>query len=302
MTLFSSLITIFLVIFLGIFFHKKEIFSKAQIEGLEQLLFNLVVPSYLFTTAYQNDLSTLLNMQYIVSYLMSFGLISLIVVLVVGWKLSPVSVYMRILASGYVNAGTYGLSVISILLKDPTAAIIGNMIQVVMIQPIFIVCLNALKHKEKSLARKLMIVITTPLILMPLIGIFFNYLQVKLPLPLVNAVVQMGKGAPGLALFVFGLTLGAVKITKECLKVDLVSIVLAKNLIHPLIAIGVAYFMKLEPYWSYSLVIAASAPTALVVYRISKQFSVDEEMIKKAVALSSIISLISLIAIVLIIG
>jgi hypothetical protein len=40
---------------------------------------------------------------------------------------------MRILAASYVNAAIYTLPVITILLKDSTAAIIGNIIQVIII-------------------------------------------------------------------------------------------------------------------------------------------------------------------------
>lgn len=206
---------------------------------------------------------------------------------------------MRILAAGYVNAAIYALPVITILLKDPTAAIIGNMLQVIIIQPILLVVCNALKHKEKSLSKKIFSTVTAPHIIMPIMGISLNYLQIGLPLPIVDAISQIGYGASSLALFAFGLTLGATKITSKCLQFDLLSVVLAKNLLHPLIAICVGYFMQLEGYWLNSLIIAASAPTAFIVYLISKQFAAEEELVKKTIALSAIVSTISLIFITL---
>jgi predicted permease len=302
MTLFSPLITIFFVILVGVFCYKKEIFNKTQIDGFELLLFKIIMPSYLFAASYKNDLSTLLNTEYIAAYLLTFGILALIVTVLFIKNLSTIAVCMRILAASYVNAAIYTLPVITILLKDPTAAIIGNIIQVIIIQPIFIILLNTLKHKEKSLIKKIVSVITTPLIIMPIIGILLNYLKVALPIPIVDAISQIGSGASGLALFAFGLTLGATKITAECLKFDLLSVVLTKNLIHPFVAICIAYFMKLESYWFNSLVIAASAPTAFVVYLISKQFSTEEELVKKVVALSSVVATISLVLITMIIG
>lgn len=302
MTLFSPLITIFFVILVGVFCYKKEIFNKTQIDGFELLLFKIIMPSYLFAASYKNDLSTLLNTEYIAAYLLTFGILALIVTVLFIKNLSTIAVCMRILAASYVNAAIYTLPVITILLKDPTAAIIGNIIQVIIIQPIFIILLNTLKHKEKSLIKKIVSVITTPLIIMPIIRILLNYLKVALPIPIVDAISQIGSGASGLALFAFGLTLGATKITAECLKFDLLSVVLTKNLIHPFVAICIAYFMKLESYWFNSLVIAASAPTAFVVYLISKQFSTEEELIKKVVALSSVVATVSLIFITIMIG
>jgi len=302
MTLFPPLITIFFIILVGVFCYKKEIFNKTQIDGFELLLFKIIMPSYLFAASYKNDLSTLLNTEYIAAYLLTFGILALIVTVLFIKNLSTIAVCMRILAASYVNAAIYTLPVITILLKDPTAAIIGNIIQVIIIQPIFIILLNTIKHKEKSLIKKIVSVITTPLIIMPIIGILLNYLKVALPIPVVDAISQIGSGASGLALFAFGLTLGATKIKAQCLKFDLLSVVLIKSLIHPLVAIFIAYLMKLESYWFNSLGIAASAPTAFVVYLISKQFSTEEELVKKVVALSSVVATISLVLITMIIG
>ncbi|MFN8911372.1 MAG: AEC family transporter, partial [Alphaproteobacteria bacterium] len=290
------------IILLGIFCYKKQLFTQTQIDGFELLLFNIIIPSYLFAASYKHDLSALLNTQYIAAYLLTFGILALIVTVIFVKKLSTIAVCMRILAASYVNAAIYTLPVITILLKDPTTAMIGNIIQVIIIQPIFIILLNTLKHKEKSLIKKIVSVITTPLIIMPIIGILLNYLKVALPIPIVDAISQIGSGASGLALFAFGLTLGATKITAQCLKFDLLSILFIKNLVHPLVAIFIAYLMKLESYWFNSLIIAASAPTAFVVYMISKEFSTEEELVKKVIALSSVVSILSLILIAIIIG
>ena len=166
-------------------------------------------------------------MQYILSYLVTFGFLAIIVASVFAKRIPMEAVYIRILASGYVNAAIYTLPVITILLKDHTAAIIGNIIQVIVIQPIFITYLNAIQHKEKSMSKKVINIITIPLIIMPIIGVTLNYLRIDLPSPIMNAANQIGNGASGMALFAFGLTLGATKITKRCLKFDLLSIVIA---------------------------------------------------------------------------
>lgn len=302
MTLFSPLITIFFVILVGVFCYKKEIFNKTQIEGFELLLSKIIMPSYLFISSYKNDLSSLLNTNYIIAYLLTFGVLALIVTALFIKNLSPIAVCIRILAASYVNAAIYTLPVITILLKDGTAAIIGKVIQVIIIQPIFIILLSTIQHKEKSLIKKIFIVIKTPLIVMPMIGILLNYLKVELPSFMLDSISQIASGATCLALFAFGLTLGATKITANCLKFDLLSIVVIKSIIHPLIAICVAYFMKLETYWFNSLVIAASAPTAFVVYFLSKDFSIEEELMKKVIALSSVLAMISLVVITMIIG
>jgi predicted permease len=302
MTLFSPLITIFIVILLGVVCYKKEIFNKTQIDGFEVLLLKIIMPSYLFSTSYKSDLSVLLKTDYIVAYLITFGILAIVVTVIFIKSISAIAVCTRILAASYVNAAIYTLPVITILLKDPTAAIIGNILQVIIIQPIFIILLNTLKHKENSLIKRIVSVVTTPILIMPILGIVFNYLHVTLPTFLVDALSQIGSCVSGLALFTFGLTLGATKITAQCLQFDLLSIVFAKNLVHPFIAVCVAYLMKLESYWFNSLVISASSPTAFVVYLISKRFSTEEALVKKVVALSALIATVSLIFITVIIS
>ncbi len=296
------MLTIFCVVFLGIVCRKKNIFSKSQIEGFELLLFKIIMPSYLFSVCYTHNLALIFNVQYITAYLVTFGILAIIVAFVL-CKRAPISVILiRVLASGYVNAAIYTLPITTILLKDSASAIIGNMTQVILIQPIFIACLNISKHKEKSLISKIVHTISTPLIIMPIIGIGLNYLHLSLPGYIIDAITQIGNGSPGIALFAFGLTLGATKITKESLNLDLMTVIFAKNVLHPLIALCVAYAMKLEGYWIYSLVIASSAPTAFVVYIISKQFCIEEELVNNSVALSSVISVVFLVFIVIFFG
>jgi predicted permease len=302
MSLFGPLITIFIIILFGIFCYKKQVFNKTQIGGFELFLLKIIMPCYLFVATYKNDLSELFDIQYILAYLISFGILSIIVTLFFIKKLSKIAICMRILASGYVNVAIYTLPVVTILLKDPKAAIIANIVQVIIIQPIFIIYLHALKYKNESLTKKIFSIITTPLIIMPIIGILLNYLQIKLPLPIVNSVSQISNGAAGISLFALGLTLGATTVTTKYFNFDLLSIIFAKNILHPVIAICVAYIMKLEGYWFNSLVIGASAPTAFLVYLISKEFSDEEELIKKTLAVTSLVSTISLIFITIIIG
>ncbi len=296
MVLVSSLISVFCIVLFGAICCKKEVFNKAHIEGIELLLFKIIIPSYLFTTTYEHDLFSLLNPRFILSYLVTF--IILAIVAFIFAKRAPMAeVYIKILASGYVNAAIYTLPIITFLLKNPTAAIIGNILQVVIIQPIFLILLNVSNPKEKSFGKKLANIFITPLIIMPLVGILLNYLQINIPAIIIEPMNRLGGGASGIALFAFGLAIGAIKIPKKCLNLDLLSLVFYKNILHPTIALGIAYCMNLESYWFNSLIISSSAPTAFVVYLIAKQFAVKEELIKNAIALSSIMSIVSLIII-----
>jgi predicted permease len=136
---------------------------------------------------------------------------------------------------------------------------------------------------------------------MPSLGLLFNYFEFIPNTVITSSIQNLGIGASGFALFTFGLTLGSIKLRKEDFSTNMLVIVFIKNIIHPFISFFIGkYILHLEGYWLYSLVIATSAPTAFVVYLISKQFSIEAELVKKVVAITSILSLVSLVFIAII--
>jgi malonate transporter len=104
-----------------------------------------------------------------------------------------------------------------------------------------------------------------------------------------------------MSLFTFGLMLSNVKIKREYLSKDLLAVILFKNILHPIIAVLVGFYIfHLDRYWLYSLVIAASAPTAFLVYFIAKQFAIETRAVRLIVSISSVISMLTLIFIIII--
>ncbi len=298
MTLMQTLIVIFTIILLGAVCEKRKMFSNTQIESFELFLFKIAIPCYLFTVTISYDLSSLIYGPYIHSYLLSFLMIGLIIFCYFKRNHTYANICIKILASGYVNAAIYALPVITFLLGNPESAVLGNLVQVIIIQPIFLIILSFLNHREKTIGQKLFTSISNPLVAMPMIGLWLNYFQLNPNVIITTVTKNLGASASSIALFTFGLTLGNIKMSQETLNKDLLFMVLAKNIFHPVIAYLIGnYVFHLNTYWLSSLVIATSAPTAYVIYLIAKQFYVDPHAIKIIIAISSIVSLISLILI-----
>jgi malonate transporter len=206
LNLTQSLLVIFCIIFLGMACEKRKIFNSTQIEGFEIFLFKVLMPCYLFTATLHYDFKSLLDINYIYSYLLSFAAIALIIVLLYANRKSSSEICIKILTAGYVNSAMYSLPVITFLLGDPKAAILGNLLQVIVIQTGFVTLLSLLKHKEKSILHRLFSSFTTPLVLMPIIGLLCNYWEFNPHPILLAAIKNMGNGASGIALFAFGLS------------------------------------------------------------------------------------------------
>jgi malonate transporter len=303
MSLLQSLFSILAIISIGVFCGRSKLFTEAQTEGLELLLFKIAIPCFLFSSIINNKFSNLFNKQYVYCYLLTFFTIALITTIYFWRKTSPAELCIKMLASGYVNTAIYSLPMITFLLGDPKAAILGNLIQVTVIQSTLVTLLGFLKHKEKSVTQRLLTTFRSPLVAIPIIGMTVDCLQWTVP-PIIMTVTQnLGSGATSLALFTFGLTLSNIKINRNNLDKELFFVLLTKNILHPLIATVIAFYIfTLEKYWLYSLIITGSAPTAFMVYLIAKQFSTDAHFVKVVVTTSSVVSLISLLFITSIIG
>jgi len=301
MSLVQSLLIILGIISVGVICNKRKVLNANQIEGFEIFLFKIAMPCYLFTSVLHHDLAALVNVQYIFSYLLSFSVITVMVLFSFYKNSSSSAIYIKILLSAYANAAIYALPVITFLLGDPIAGVLGNVLQIIVIQSVFITLLSFVSHKEKSIFGRLLVAFSTPLVAMPTVGLLCNYLHVS-PYPVITDITQgLGVAAPGVALFSFGLMLGGVRISKTNVDRDLLQMVLLKNIFHPLIAFCIGnYVFHLEPYWLYSLVIATSAPTAFIVYLTAKQFSVEQNLAKTVVTVSSVASLVSLVIFVIV--
>ena len=301
MNLLQSLVTIFGIIFVGFLARQRKIITQHQVEGFEIFLFKIAMPCYLFTATLNYDIHTLLNLSFILSYLLAFLSIA-VIVFILYRKCSASEICINMLASGYANTAIYTVPIITFLFGNPIAGVLANILQVVCIQSIFITILSFVTHKDKSLTRKLATVVTTPLIIMPIIGMVCNYVHISEYITYPTMIIKsIGSVSSGLALFTFGLNFYQFEIDNSTNKFKLLTIIYLKNIVHPLIAFTIGhYIFHLDKYWLYSLVITASAPTAFLVYLISKQYNVQQATVKIIVILSSVVSLVSLLIITLI--
>ncbi len=297
----AKLLVIFTIILVGVFCERKKIFSDEQGEGIQIFLYHVSMPCFLFAAIMQQDLPSLFNVQYVVNYLLAFVVVGLLVLWAFYKQQDKAKICMRIFAAGYVNAGIYVLPVTTFLLKDPIAAVLANLLQVLVIQTIFIVVLSFFKHREKSMISKIFIAFTTPIVLLPMIALVCNYYNINVHHVIVNVIESLGGGASNIALFAFGLMLGGFRITRKLVEnKDLLAVVAIKCFVHPLVSFCMAkYIFNLDGYWLYALLIASSGPTAFASYRVAASYNVEKSFVKDTIAMTSVTSLFSLVIIAL---
>ena len=298
MHLLQSLTIIFTIIGIGVFCGKRKIFSETHLEGFELFLFKVALPCYLFSAILNNDFQNLVNIPYVLCYLSCFLCIAVIITLCFFRHYDFSNICLKILAASYVNTAIYALPIMIFLLDDPKAAVLSNLVQVIIIQSSFLTILSLLKHREESLRKRLLKPLLTPLIVLPIIGMILCYCHITPHLIITTITKNLGDGVSSIALFIFGLTLSNLHFKREDFNKTLCFLLFTKNILHPVIAFILGkYLFHLDKYWFYAMIIAASSPTAFIVHVISKQFTTNVRLTKMMVTISSGIALVFLVGI-----
>lgn len=148
MELASSLFIILSIIIFGAICGFKKIFNNVHLNGFELFLFKIAIPCYLFGKTANSNFFEVVNIDYLLSYIIVFTIIVIMGYIYFAREQDIEKICIMILASGYVNAAIYNIPVITILPSDPSAAVIGNILQLVVFQSIFIIILYHIKYKE----------------------------------------------------------------------------------------------------------------------------------------------------------
>jgi malonate transporter len=296
-TPFETIGVILLMVGAGIFIQRKQILDPQQITAFEIFQNRIGIPCGLAALTLGQDMGSFADIRWLSACL-------LVVVLVSGLAFfwfrkghDPVSLTILVMASVYVNAGVYGIPVITLVTGSARYGLMGLLLQVLVIQTVFVSLLTVLAHKEHSWMRRIKGIVTTPLVMFPLVGLALNLLEVQLPPFAVEALHRTGTGASSLALLTVGMSLGGVRFHKADWNRDFLGAVVLKSLLAPCLAFGAGRFLfDLQEQGWQALVIFASAPSAFLVCLLSRQHGAHMEgTIRKLVTVTSLLGLVHLV-------
>ena len=294
-SLFFSLLPAIGVIFIGCVARNIKIFDDHHVKSFEIFLFKIAFPCFLFYITFSSELKTIFNIRFIFAYLATWFFTFLLAML-----LHKNSIFKQrfalSFASSYSNTTLYSVPITFFLFGNSVSAIIANLVQVMIIQSIMIAILTFFNNNEAQKKNVFLQVIKTPLVFMPFLGLFLNYWQLHSFKNnfLYESIKILGNAGTSMSLFIFGLNCTAIKFNDKLQKIKVIKMVVIKNLIHPLFALCVGYFLfHLTDYWLKSLIIIASAPTAFLIYVLTNQYQANDEAIKIAIIISCFTSIIT---------
>ncbi|HCT81004.1 MAG TPA: AEC family transporter [Micromonosporaceae bacterium] len=263
-------------------------FSASVEKGLTHFAFSVAIPAVVFTTLVKLPLAKL-PLVPLAAYAVSAVVVGLLGYLMMRRAKFDERVIAG-MASAYVNSGNLGIPVAIYVLGDASLIVAVVAFQTVLATPVIAGML------DKSGKRLWTLPLRVPVVLASAAGVLFTVSGLTLPGMALRPLEILGGAAVPVALFALGMSLHLPPGERPSLtRPELGLTVLAKIVIHPLVAYLVARFLfGLDGAALIAVTLFAGLPTAQNTYIYATQYNVPNGLSRDAVLVTSVLSLASL--------
>lgn len=274
--------------------------DNAHVGQLNAFVMDFAVPAAIFATVVQASrtilyqqlpLAAILSLSMLILYLLTYVMARH----VFGVPSGQASV--QALTTSLPNYASAGLPLIAALLgaahlvSVAVAIACGSLV----VSPITLIILgsNAQKPGEGGIGRAFLSIFRKPIVLAPLVAVAFVLTGVGLPEPLKRSVSLIGQAGGGAALFLTGLILSAQKV-RLGMSVNIQT--LAANVVHPLLAAGLAWAFAVSPLAMREAIVLSALPVGFFGILFGLRFGVASEVVGSTLIASTVLSAVTLAA------
>ena len=294
MNIISTIIPIFLIIFLGLLAKQRGFFTPDFISQANRLVYYIAIPAMIFSAISKAALKTQMNLSVIL-----ITLVSVVLITTAAWgstlllKMKKRSAGTFIQSSFHGNLGYIGLAVAFYYLGDNglvKAAIIAGFVMI--LQNILAVIVLQY-HNKDHVVRPGMLdtfkkTMANPVILSALAGILFSLLNVPMPL-IAGRALDILKGlALPMALLIIGASLSFEQLKPRLIHILIASVL--KVMIVPAIGLILFRLFSISPEDYLAGLIILAAPTATLTYIMAKEIGGDPDFAVAAISICTILS------------
>jgi malonate transporter len=265
----DSIVPMFFVMALGYLAGWTRAIDNHQVAELNALVMDFAVPASLFVATVQTPRALLLQQ----GRLMAVLAISMLAIYgLVFWlqrrlfTLDTRQAAVGSLTVAFPNLASAGLPLMSSGFGAGNTVSVGISIAVasIVLSPLPLVLLEtgeqttkdvpALQHTVRSIGKSIL----KPIVLAPIIGMVLSLADVDLPHLLASSLTLIGVGSGGVALFLTGLILSSQPFTPNG---NVVSGMLLKNVVHPLLAAALVMALAAPPVIGREGIILCAVPS-----------------------------------------
>jgi len=269
-------IPFFAVIFLGMGSRAIQFFDVNAAKILSRFAFFIALPAFMFTSVANSDVSLFFNLGFLWRYEIS----TIIIFLSSAWlglllfRLNTQESGVLGLASAYPNYGYMGVP-LAIMAFGHEAAL--PMALILLADTVILLALVAIfvaprqGHFGVVVLNIIRTMISNPLLVSVVVGVFFALFELKLP-EMVNGLVVMLSGAAApTALFALGMTLYGQPLRNSVGEIGLITIY--RLFAHPLLLMVIFFlFHGQDVLWMNVAILSACLPVAANVFMLAQHY------------------------------
>ena len=283
----------FAVIFLGWLAGRRGMFDVSAVRVLNGFAFFIAAPALIIRVMAREPILELFNLKFFLG-LAVLGVLQMALIAVIMQRFagqSAAASVSRGQACVGPNFAFLGVPLMLAFMGDDAAAPIALCLLVdnAVIIPLSIGLIRALQEKngnKKQLAIELTRgTILNPFMLSILAGSTLSILGLVPTGPLDRFLVFLGNAAPPTGVFALGLALSGWGLKAQLSAAA--PLILAKLVLHPVLAALVITLLGLGPQWVMAAVIYAALPTAANVFIIAERFQTDAQTVAAAIVVST---------------
>ncbi len=291
----NVVIPLFIVMLVGYISRTLELINDAGLGATNRLLFWIFLPSILFVSVYDTNISKAFDLALIL-----YAVIFSTLIFLVGMILVPTfeksrercGVIIQALIRG--NEVYFGFPIIISLIGAEYLGTMSMVIAfaVVLFNAYSIIALEYFRGERVDGKELVCNIFKNPMILATAFAVFLNLADISIPTMVMAGISSLSQVATPLALFLLGASFN-FRSTKGSIK-EIMWVCILRLLVLPAIVVVSASFMNFPSTDIVILFVTFGVPTAVSGYSMARELDADYELASQFVVFTSIFAIISI--------
>jgi malonate transporter and related proteins len=300
MHLAGTILPIFAIILMGWLAGASGYLPRALAAPLMRFAYYVAMPSLVFQTIADESLHSLLDWRFLAAFgggsLICFAAVMMFVRITCGAGVGKSA--MLAAAVSMTNTGFVALPILKTLFGQPgvLAAAIATVFVGAMMFPILVLLLEIGRYDTSHNVRTAALirqVVTNPVILATIFGLFWSILGSQLPGPVASILTMLGEALTPCALFAIGLDLTLTELRE---RLGLYAMLTALKLaIMPLVVYALCVAADLGRTATIAAVVCSAVPTAKSAYVLAVEYDVEKTVVGAVISMTTLFSVITLL-------
>ncbi|PID01594.1 transporter [Sporosarcina sp. P2] len=263
-----------------------------HIKSISSLSIYILTPALVFTSLYKADFnaSYMTILIYMFSLFYAMVLLNKVIAKIFKWEKKVESA--SILATGFMNSGNYGLPVVLFSLGEKALPYAIFIMVIQSLQNNFFGVYYA-SRSTSGIGRSIKMVFKMPTTYAAIFAFLFQYFKISVPESILSTTSMVGDAAIPVMMILLGMQLGSV-ISKRPNWQVVISGVVLKMVIAPILAFVFVLFVGLDPLVGTVLIIISAMPTAATTTMYAIEFDTEPELVSMITLISTLLSIITL--------